>query len=71
MDVSGAAEAGLTIPHEEEFPTVLTEFSSVVADTQQYMISSEDVSGEQVIIPANPYSTNLFCLYHFIFQHKL
>ena len=26
---------------EEEFPTVLTQFSSVVADTQQYMIAGE------------------------------
>ena len=26
IDVSGATETGLTIPHEEEFPTVLTEF---------------------------------------------
>ena len=34
----------------EEFPTVLTEFSSVVADTQQYMISSEDTGHDQVIV---------------------
>ena len=63
IDVSGATETGLAIPHEEEFPTVLTEFSSVVADTQQYMISSEDVSGgEQVSISVYRYWTNLFCL---------
>ena len=63
IDVSGATETSLAIPHEEEFPTVLTEFSSVVADTQQYMISSEDVSGgEQVSISVYPYWTNLFCL---------
>ena len=60
IDASGATETGLAIPHEEEFPTVLTEFSSVVADTQQYMISSEDVSGgEQVRISVYPYWTNL------------
>ena len=60
IDASGATETGLAIPHEEEFPTVLTEFSSVVADTQQYMISSEDVSGgEQVSISVYPYWTNL------------
>ena len=33
--------SSLQVTNEDEFPTVLTEFSSVVADTQQYMIASD------------------------------